>query len=172
MHKPLVKKIAHAKKEHNNDGKGKCHDKSKLCHKRHHSLGKCHIGKHKKKFCDYHGLCYYDTNECNFTQPCRKHVQPTHNITEQQRLQQVRFVKDAEKQAKKCGLSAKEVKDLNAFVKDKIHEMIKECNCNMHAMSNFEDLSLSSINESVQSIIINTSVEGSSNKSGKPASKK
>eukprot|EP00957_Ditylum_brightwellii_P051280 3888028-Ditylum_brightwellii.AAC.1 len=63
---------------------------------------------------------------------------------EQQRLWQVWFVKDARKLAKKCGLSAKEVKDLNIFVKGKINKTIKEHNCNMHAMSNFEDLFLSS----------------------------
>eukprot|EP00957_Ditylum_brightwellii_P006092 460898-Ditylum_brightwellii.AAC.1 len=33
-------------------------------------------------------------DECNFVQSCRKNVQPTHQITEQQRLRQVRFVKD------------------------------------------------------------------------------
>eukprot|EP00957_Ditylum_brightwellii_P150800 11481699-Ditylum_brightwellii.AAC.1 len=67
---------------------------------------------------------------------------------EQQRLQQVWFVKDAEKQAKKCGISAKEVKDLNTFFKEKIDETIKQCNCNMHAMSNFKDLPLSSSDKS------------------------
>eukprot|EP00957_Ditylum_brightwellii_P117270 8943810-Ditylum_brightwellii.AAC.1 len=48
IHKTLTKKIAHAKKEHSNNGKGKYHDKSKLCHERHHRSGKCHIGKCKK----------------------------------------------------------------------------------------------------------------------------
>eukprot|EP00957_Ditylum_brightwellii_P114838 8756444-Ditylum_brightwellii.AAC.1 len=42
MYTPLTKKIACAKKEHDNDSKGKCHNKLKLCHKRCHSLGKCH----------------------------------------------------------------------------------------------------------------------------------
>eukprot|EP00957_Ditylum_brightwellii_P021595 1628198-Ditylum_brightwellii.AAC.1 len=37
--------------------------------------------------------------------------------------------------------------------------MIKEYNRNMHAMSDFEDLSISSSNESIQSIISNTSNE-------------
>eukprot|EP00957_Ditylum_brightwellii_P088589 6747812-Ditylum_brightwellii.AAC.1 len=69
---------------------------------------------------------------------------------EQQRLQQVQFVKDTERRAKKCGLSAKEVKDINTFTKDKINETIKECNHNMHTMSNFEDLSISSSNKIVQ----------------------
>eukprot|EP00957_Ditylum_brightwellii_P085996 6542447-Ditylum_brightwellii.AAC.2 len=124
------------------------------------------------KFCDYYGLCYHDTDKFNFTQSCRKHVQPMQCITEQQRLQQVWFVKNAEKQAKKCNRSAKEVKDLNAFVKDKIDETIKECKCNMHAMSNFKDLSLSSNDKSVQSIISKTSEEDSDNKSCKPASNK
>eukprot|EP00957_Ditylum_brightwellii_P167306 12736015-Ditylum_brightwellii.AAC.1 len=63
--------------------------------------------------------------ECNFVQACRKHVQPAHCITEQQRLWQVWFVKDAERQAKRCSLTGKEVEDLNAFVKDKIKETIK-----------------------------------------------
>eukprot|EP00957_Ditylum_brightwellii_P161716 12312461-Ditylum_brightwellii.AAC.2 len=74
MSKLLAKKIVCAKKEHKEDRKGKCHDKSKLHHKRHHNLGKCYIRKHKKKFCDYHGLCQHDTEECNFIQACRKHV--------------------------------------------------------------------------------------------------
>eukprot|EP00957_Ditylum_brightwellii_P036320 2750712-Ditylum_brightwellii.AAC.1 len=58
------------------------------------------------------------------------------------------------------------------FVKDKIDERIKECDHNMHTMSNLEDLSLSSSNKSVQSIISDTSVEDSDNKSRKPSSKK
>eukprot|EP00957_Ditylum_brightwellii_P137825 10507873-Ditylum_brightwellii.AAC.1 len=75
----------------------------------------------------------------NFVQSHRKHVQPTYRITEQQRLRQVQFVKDAKRQAKKCGLTGREVKDLNVFVKDKIKEMIKKHDRNMHAMSNFKD---------------------------------
>eukprot|EP00957_Ditylum_brightwellii_P111386 8495438-Ditylum_brightwellii.AAC.1 len=63
---------------------------------------------------------------------CRKHVQPMRCITKQQRLLQVWFVKDSKRQAKKRGLTGKEVKDLNAFVKDKIEETIKERDCNMH----------------------------------------
>ena len=66
----------------------------------------------------------------------------------------------------------KEVKDLNMFSKDKINKMIKKYNPNMHAMSDFEDLSISSSNKNIQSIISNTSVEGSDNKSCKLASKK
>eukprot|EP00957_Ditylum_brightwellii_P007968 603372-Ditylum_brightwellii.AAC.1 len=58
------------------------------------------------------------------------------------------------------------------FVKDKIKETIKECDCNMHAMNNFKDLSLSSSNDSIQSIISDTSVKGSDNKSHKQACKK
>eukprot|EP00957_Ditylum_brightwellii_P146836 11178237-Ditylum_brightwellii.AAC.1 len=73
---------------------------------------------------------------------------------------------------KRCGLTGKEVKDLNAFFKDKIKETIKECNCNMHAMSDFEDLSISSSSKHIQSIISNTSVEGSDNKSCKLVHKK
>eukprot|EP00957_Ditylum_brightwellii_P175302 13345434-Ditylum_brightwellii.AAC.1 len=73
-----------------------------------------------KKFCDYHGVCYHDTSECDLAKSCKKHVQPMHRSMEQPRLRQVRFVNDAKRQAKKCGLTGKEVKDLNTFVKDKI----------------------------------------------------
>eukprot|EP00957_Ditylum_brightwellii_P063686 4833744-Ditylum_brightwellii.AAC.1 len=110
--------------------------------------------------------------DCNFVQACRKYAQPTHHITEQQRLQQVRFVKDVKQWAKKHSLTGKEVKDLNTFVKDKIKETIKECGRNMHTMNNFKDLSISSSSESIQSIISDTSVEGSDNKSCKAAHKK
>eukprot|EP00957_Ditylum_brightwellii_P085365 6494187-Ditylum_brightwellii.AAC.1 len=92
-----------------------------------------------------------------------------HCITKQQRLWQVWFVKDAKRRAKKCGLTGREVKDLNAFVKDKIDETIKERDCNMHAMSNFEDLSISSSNDSIESIISDTSNEESDGDSCKPA---
>eukprot|EP00957_Ditylum_brightwellii_P137214 10462057-Ditylum_brightwellii.AAC.1 len=95
-----------------------------------------------------------------------------HHITEQQRLWQVRFIKYTERRAKRCGLTGKEVKDLNSFVKDKIDETIKEHERNMHAMSNFEDLSISSSDESIQSIISDTSDEESDNDSHKPAHKK
>eukprot|EP00957_Ditylum_brightwellii_P086213 6560258-Ditylum_brightwellii.AAC.1 len=149
MHKPLAKKITCAKKDHNNDSKGKHHDKSKLHHERCHGLGKGHFGNHKKKFCDYHGLWYHAMGKCNFTQSHRKHVWPTQHIMEQQRLWQVWFVKDTETQAKKHSLSVNEVKDLNAFVKDKIKETIKEHNHDMHTIINFKDLSLSSSNENV-----------------------
>eukprot|EP00957_Ditylum_brightwellii_P043190 3272592-Ditylum_brightwellii.AAC.1 len=66
-----------------------------------------------KKFCDYHGVCYHDTYECDLAKSRKKHVQPTHRTTEQQRLWQVRFVKDAKRRARKHGLTGKEVKDLN-----------------------------------------------------------
>eukprot|EP00957_Ditylum_brightwellii_P109132 8325334-Ditylum_brightwellii.AAC.1 len=79
---------------------------------------------------------------------------------------------DTKRCAKKCNLSAKEVKDLNMFVKDKIDEKINQCNCNMHKMSNFKDLSISSSDKSIQSIIGKTSIEGSDNKNCKLASKK
>eukprot|EP00957_Ditylum_brightwellii_P063486 4819465-Ditylum_brightwellii.AAC.1 len=69
---------------------------------------------------------------------------------EQQRLQQVRFFKDAERRAKKRSLTGKEVSNLNAFDKDKIKETIKECNRDMHTMSDFEDLSISLSNKSIQ----------------------
>eukprot|EP00957_Ditylum_brightwellii_P025434 1923482-Ditylum_brightwellii.AAC.1 len=67
--------------------------------------------------------------------------------------------------------AGQKVKDLNMFVKDKIKETIKERNHDMHAMSNFEDLSISFSNKSIHSIISNTSVEGSDDKSRKPAHK-
>eukprot|EP00957_Ditylum_brightwellii_P122772 9362330-Ditylum_brightwellii.AAC.1 len=95
-----------------------------------------------------------------------------HRITEQQRLRQVRFVQDAKKRAKKRGLTGREVKDLNAFVKDKIKEMIKECDCDMHAMSDFKNLSISSSNDSIKSIIRDASDEVLDSNSCKPAHKK
>eukprot|EP00957_Ditylum_brightwellii_P053381 4046020-Ditylum_brightwellii.AAC.1 len=58
------------------------------------------------------------------------------------------------------------------FVKDKIDETIKQHNCNMHAMGDFEDLSISSSNKSAQSIVSDTSVEDYSNEDCKPTSKK
>eukprot|EP00957_Ditylum_brightwellii_P033609 2548143-Ditylum_brightwellii.AAC.1 len=91
---------------------------------------------------------------------------------EQQRLRQVRFVKDAERRAKRRDLTGKEVKDLNLFAKDKIYKTIKERDCNMHVMSNFEDLLISLSNESIQSIISDTSDEESDSDSRKPAHKK
>eukprot|EP00957_Ditylum_brightwellii_P075877 5766814-Ditylum_brightwellii.AAC.1 len=117
--------IVCARKERDNDRKEKHQDKPKLYHERRHGLGKHHQGKRKKKYCEYYGLCYHDTDKCEFVQSHRKHVQPMHHIMEQQRLQQVQFVKDAKRQAKKRSLTGKEVKDLNAFVKDKIKETIK-----------------------------------------------
>eukprot|EP00957_Ditylum_brightwellii_P067668 5136184-Ditylum_brightwellii.AAC.1 len=100
MHKPHAKKIACAKKEHDKARKEKHHGKSELHHKRHHSEGRHHAEKHKKKYCDYHGLCHHDMKECNYYQACRKHVQPTHHITEKQRLWQVHFVKDAKRRTR------------------------------------------------------------------------
>eukprot|EP00957_Ditylum_brightwellii_P118083 9005680-Ditylum_brightwellii.AAC.1 len=58
------------------------------------------------------------------------------------------------------------------FVKDKINETIKECGRNMHAMSDFEDLSISSSDESIQSIISNISYEELDNNSCKLAHNK
>eukprot|EP00957_Ditylum_brightwellii_P080301 6107639-Ditylum_brightwellii.AAC.1 len=167
LQKLLRKKIACAEKEHDEDRKRKHQDKPKLHHERRHGLGKRHQDKQKKKYCKYHGLCYHGTDECNFVQSHRKHVQPTHCITEQQRLWQVWFVKDA----KRCSLTGKEVKDLNAIVKDKIKEMIKERNHDMHVISNFKDLSISLSNKSIQSIISNTSVEVLNDNSCKPTHK-
>eukprot|EP00957_Ditylum_brightwellii_P112347 8566029-Ditylum_brightwellii.AAC.1 len=61
-----------------------------------------------KKFCDYHGICYHDTSKCDLAKSRKKHVQLTHCTTEEQRLRQVWFVKDAERQARKRGLTGKE----------------------------------------------------------------
>eukprot|EP00957_Ditylum_brightwellii_P188197 14326791-Ditylum_brightwellii.AAC.1 len=58
------------------------------------------------------------------------------------------------------------------FVKNKIKEIIKERDRDMHKMNDFKDLSISSSNKSIQSITSGTSVEGSDNKSCKPAHKK
>eukprot|EP00957_Ditylum_brightwellii_P082117 6244507-Ditylum_brightwellii.AAC.1 len=76
LKKLLRNKIACAEKEHNKDGKRKHQDKPKLHHKRYHSLGKYHQGKQKKKYCKYHGLCYHDTDKCNFVQSRRKQFSP------------------------------------------------------------------------------------------------
>eukprot|EP00957_Ditylum_brightwellii_P175260 13342557-Ditylum_brightwellii.AAC.1 len=51
-------------------------------------------------FCEYPWLCHHGTKEYNYYQAYRKHVQPTHHITEEQRLQQVLFIKDAKRHAK------------------------------------------------------------------------
>eukprot|EP00957_Ditylum_brightwellii_P019041 1433673-Ditylum_brightwellii.AAC.1 len=169
LQKPLKEKIACAEKEHDKDRKRKHQDKPKLCHKRRHGSGKCNKA---KKNCDYHGLCYHGTDKCDFVQACRKHIRPTHCIMEQQRLRQVLFVKDAERRVKRRGLTGKEVKDFNTFVKDKIKETIKERDHNMHAMSNFKDLSISVRDKSIQSIVSNTSVDGLDDDSCKPAHKK
>eukprot|EP00957_Ditylum_brightwellii_P183286 13961077-Ditylum_brightwellii.AAC.1 len=85
-----------------------------------------------KKFCDYHGICYHDTSESDLTKSHKKQVQLMRCIIEQQRLWQVWFMKDAKRRAKKRGLTGKEVKDLNAFVKDKIKEIIKDHDRNLH----------------------------------------
>eukprot|EP00957_Ditylum_brightwellii_P064284 4878492-Ditylum_brightwellii.AAC.1 len=74
----------------------------------------------------------------------KKHGQPT------PQFRKVCFVKDAKRQTKKCNISAKEVKDLNTFVTDKIDKTIKENECNMHAISDFKELSISSSNKSIQ----------------------
>eukprot|EP00957_Ditylum_brightwellii_P059189 4492127-Ditylum_brightwellii.AAC.1 len=91
---------------------------------------------------------------------------------EQQRLRQVWFVKDAERRAKKRGLTGREVKNLNTFVKDKIKETIKERDHDMHAMSNFDNMSISSSNDSIKSIISDTFNEELDGDSCKPAHKK
>eukprot|EP00957_Ditylum_brightwellii_P208371 15357070-Ditylum_brightwellii.AAC.1 len=45
LQKPLGQKIANARKEHDNNGKGKYQDKPKLRQKRRHGSGKHHQGK-------------------------------------------------------------------------------------------------------------------------------
>eukprot|EP00957_Ditylum_brightwellii_P081651 6211485-Ditylum_brightwellii.AAC.1 len=85
---------------------------------------------------------------------------------------QVCFVKDAKRSTKKSGLSDKEVEDLNVFVNNKIDKTTKHRNCDMHVMSNFKDLFISSSNESIQSIMNDTSVGSLYNGNCKPASKK
>ena len=74
LQKLLRKMIACAKKEHDKDGKRKHQDKPMLHHKRRHSPEKCHQAKRKKKYCDYHGLCYHGTDKCDFVQSHRKHI--------------------------------------------------------------------------------------------------
>eukprot|EP00957_Ditylum_brightwellii_P004597 349611-Ditylum_brightwellii.AAC.1 len=91
---------------------------------------------------------------------------------EQQRLQQVQLLKDAKRRTKKRSLTGREVKDLNTFVKDKIKETIKDRNRNMHAMSNFKDLSISSSDDSIESIISGAFDEESDSDSRKLAHKK
>eukprot|EP00957_Ditylum_brightwellii_P119051 9080546-Ditylum_brightwellii.AAC.1 len=76
------------------------------------------------------------------------------------------------RQTKELSPTGKEVKDLNAFVKNKIKETIKEQDCARHAMSNFKNSSIPLSDKSIQSIIINASVEVSDNDSCKPAHKK
>eukprot|EP00957_Ditylum_brightwellii_P133627 10188237-Ditylum_brightwellii.AAC.1 len=81
-------------------------------------------------------------------------------------------MKDAKRQAKKRSLTGKEVKDLNVLIKDKIKETIKERNCDMHWMSDFDNLSISSSNDSMENIISDTSDEELDGDSRKPAHKK
>eukprot|EP00957_Ditylum_brightwellii_P093852 7146717-Ditylum_brightwellii.AAC.1 len=94
----LKKRIACAIKEHDKSDDEKktkpCHKKRKGQTKRYRrrilrQQNKQHEGKQRKKYCDYHGLCYHDTSKCDLAKSHKKHVQPTHHITEQQRLRQV-----------------------------------------------------------------------------------
>eukprot|EP00957_Ditylum_brightwellii_P149976 11422695-Ditylum_brightwellii.AAC.1 len=78
--------------------------------------------------CNYYGLCHHDTKECSYYQACMKHVQSTHCIMEKQKIWQVGFVYVAKRCTKKHNLSAKEVKDLNMVVKDKVDKTIKQSN--------------------------------------------
>eukprot|EP00957_Ditylum_brightwellii_P003347 253213-Ditylum_brightwellii.AAC.1 len=181
LQKPLKKRIACAIKEHeesDNKKTTKPHHKRRKGQTKHykrrtlHQQSKQHGGRRRKKYCDYHGTCYHDTSECDIAKSCKKHVQSMHRITEQQRLRQVRFVKDAGRRAKKRSLTGREVKDLNAFIIDKIEEMIKERDHDMHTMSNFDNLSISSSSDSIESIISDTSDEESDGNSRKPAHKK
>eukprot|EP00957_Ditylum_brightwellii_P120702 9206554-Ditylum_brightwellii.AAC.1 len=176
MHKLIAKKLAHTQKNHDeatkSNGKARHHVKLESCHNRHHGSRKHHTRKCKKKHCNYHGLCHQSTEECDIYKACRKYVVPAHCITEKQRLRQVHFIKDTKRCTKKHSLSAKEVKDLNAFVKDKVDKMIKDCNYDMHAMSGFKNLLISSSNESAQSIKRNTSTKASDDEDCKQTAKK
>eukprot|EP00957_Ditylum_brightwellii_P104656 7975147-Ditylum_brightwellii.AAC.1 len=58
------------------------------------------------------------------------------------------------------------------LVKDKIDNAIKRSNHDMHTVSNFEELSISSNYERVQSIMSDTSAEDSGDEDHKHASKK
>eukprot|EP00957_Ditylum_brightwellii_P193294 14717496-Ditylum_brightwellii.AAC.1 len=98
LHKLHVKKIACAKKDHNEekgDRKVRHHAKLELCYKRHHGHGKHHTGKYRKKFYNYHGLCHHEMEKCDYYQAHKKHPHPTHYITDKLRLRQIHFVKDA-----------------------------------------------------------------------------
>eukprot|EP00957_Ditylum_brightwellii_P186497 14199322-Ditylum_brightwellii.AAC.1 len=69
-------------------------------------------------------------------------------------------------------MTGREVKDLNAIVKDMIDETTKERNRDMHAMSNFKDLSISSSNNSIKCIVSDTSDEESDGNNHKLPHKK
>eukprot|EP00957_Ditylum_brightwellii_P140787 10724397-Ditylum_brightwellii.AAC.1 len=170
MHKPLAKKIAFAWKDHDKLTKAKrktgCQEKSESHHERYCRSRKCHARKYKKKFYNHHSLCHHNINERNIYKAHRKHIMITHCITVEKRLRQFCFVKDTKKHTKKRSLNVYEVNDLNMFVNN------KERNCSMHAMRNFEDLSISSINESIQSIVSNISINASNNEDCKLVTKK
>eukprot|EP00957_Ditylum_brightwellii_P115861 8837951-Ditylum_brightwellii.AAC.1 len=95
LQKPLKKRIAHVIKEHDkldDDKKTKLRLKKRegqtKRYGRHilHQQSKQHENKQRKKYCDYHGLCYHDKFKYDLAKSCKKHVQPMHRITEQQRL--------------------------------------------------------------------------------------
>eukprot|EP00957_Ditylum_brightwellii_P097435 7421004-Ditylum_brightwellii.AAC.2 len=90
----------------------------------------------------------------------------------EQRLKQACFVKDANRHAKKHGLVAKDVKDLNTFINDKVNKMLNEHDNNLHVMNSVKELSISSSNESIQSIASNTLAKASDSKDRKLAAKK
>eukprot|EP00957_Ditylum_brightwellii_P191164 14555547-Ditylum_brightwellii.AAC.1 len=61
------------------------------------------------------------------------------------------------------------MKDLNTFFNNKVDVIIKDYKKDLHAMSGFEDLSISLSNESIISV---TLAESSDNKDHKPVTKK
>eukprot|EP00957_Ditylum_brightwellii_P145488 11078233-Ditylum_brightwellii.AAC.1 len=87
-------------------------------------------------------------------------------------LRQVHFVKGVKRCTKKRNLNAIVVKDLNAFINDKVDEILKEHDNALHMVSDFKERLISSSNKSGQSIIRKTSVIASNNKDCKPVAKK
>eukprot|EP00957_Ditylum_brightwellii_P007202 546408-Ditylum_brightwellii.AAC.1 len=69
-------------------------------------------------------------------------------------------------------LTAEDVKDLNAFINDKVNKMLKGHNNELHMMSNFKELLISSGDESIEIIVSGISAEASDNKDSKLAAKK
>eukprot|EP00957_Ditylum_brightwellii_P119111 9084844-Ditylum_brightwellii.AAC.1 len=154
MHKPLAKKIACAKKEYDEARKEKCHGKSELCHKRHHSSGKYHAGKCKENIAI--NMVFATMTQSNAT---------SIKLVESM-FSQLTISWSSRGSSRSSSLRMPRGVPKNAAL------ALKRSRISAHAMSNFEDLPISSSNKSVQNITSNTSVEGSDNKSHKMASKK